>query len=118
MVLSSKGGVCTGVVVARDAVLTAGHCDAGAGEHRVHWRDDGAPILIAPAAKAVHPGYAADAIVARRRSIDLAFIRLPVRLPEPLPARFETVALSATAVPAESSVTFDGYGVARAGGGR
>jgi hypothetical protein len=115
MVLSSKGGVCTAVVVARDAVLTAGHCAVGAGEHRVYWRgDDGAPVLVTPAAKAVHPGYAADAVAARRRSIDLALIRLA----QPLPARFETAALSATAAPAGSSVTFGGYGVARVGDGR
>ena len=88
--------MCSAVVVARDVVLTAGHCAAGADEHRVHWRgDDGAPVLIAPAAKAVHPGYDADAVEARRRSIDLALIRLP----EPLPARFEAAALSATAAP-------------------
>ncbi len=115
MVLSSNGGVCSAVVVARDVVLTAGHCAAGAGERRVHWRgDDGAPVLVAPAAKAVHPGYAADAVAARRRSIDLALIRLP----EPLPARFEAAALSATAAPVGSSLTFGGYGVARAGDGR
>ena len=30
MVLSSKGGVCTGVVLAPDTVLTAGHCAADA----------------------------------------------------------------------------------------
>ncbi len=77
-------------------VLTAGHCAAGAGQRRVHWRgDDGAPVLVAPAAKAMHPGYAADAVEARRRSIDLALIRLP----EPLPARFEAATLSATAAP-------------------
>src|SRR4051795_8069828 len=115
IVLSANGGVCTAVVVARDVVLTAGHCAAGAGERRVHWRgDDGAPVLIAPAAKAVHPGYAADAAAARRRSIDLALIRLP----EPLPVRFETAALSATAAPAGSSITFGGYGGARPGDGR
>lgn len=39
MVLSSKGGVCTGVVLAPDTVLTAGHCLADAREHRVHFRD-------------------------------------------------------------------------------
>ena len=115
MVLSSNGGVCTAVGVARDVVLTAGHCAAGAGERRVHWRgDDGAPVLIAPAAKAVHPAYAADAAAARRRSVDLALIRLP----EPLPARFETAALSEQAAPAGSPVTFGGYGVARPGDGR
>ncbi|KMO43289.1 hypothetical protein VQ03_08975 [Methylobacterium tarhaniae] len=37
MVLSSRGGVCTGIVLARDAVLTAAHCAAPGAEHRVHF---------------------------------------------------------------------------------
>src|SRR5689334_12411643 len=58
MVLSSKGGVCTGVVLAPDTVLTAGHCLADAKEHRVHFRDAaGAPVLVDVTAQAVHPGY-------------------------------------------------------------
>jgi hypothetical protein len=66
MVLSSKGGVCSAVVVARDVVLTAAHCVTGAAEHRVHFRDEaGEPVLIAPSAKAVHPGYNAKAIETR-----------------------------------------------------
>ena len=46
MVLSSNGGVCTGIVVAPDAVLTAGHCVAARAEHRVHYTDAaGAPVI-------------------------------------------------------------------------
>jgi len=93
MVLSSKGGVCSAVVVARDVVLTAAHCVTGADEHRVHFRDEaGEPVLIAPSAKAVHPGYNAKAIETRQRSIDLALVRLP----QPLPERFEEATLTAT----------------------
>ena len=115
MVLSSKGGVCTAVVVAADAVLTAAHCVTGASDHRVHYRaEDGAPVLITPKSKAVHPGYDAKAVEARRRSIDLALLQLP----EPLPGRFETATLSAAAAPASSSLSFGGYGVAREGDGR
>jgi hypothetical protein len=115
MVLSSNGGVCSAVVVARDVVLTAGHCASSAAEHRVHYRDAaGAPALIAPAAKAVHPGYDAKAIKARRRSIDLALLRLP----EPLPARFETAVLSAAPAARGSLIEVGGYGVAREGEAR
>jgi hypothetical protein len=78
----------------------------------VHFRDEGGqPVLIPPAAKAVHPGYDAGAIAARRRSIDLALVRLP----EPLPARFRSAALSASAPPGGASLAFSGYGVAREG---
>ena len=94
MVLSSRGGVCSAVVVDRDVVLTAAHCVTGADQYRVHFRDEtGQPVLIAPTAKAVHPGYDPKAIEERRRSIDLALLRVP----EPLPARFAESPLSAGA---------------------
>jgi S1-C subfamily serine protease len=112
MVLSSKGGVCSAVVVAPDVVLTAAHCVTGADEHRVHFRDGaGEPILIVPAAKAVHPGYDAKAIEKRTRSIDLALVRLP----EPLPARFETATLDPARPAKGDPVTVSGYGLARDG---
>ena len=112
MVLSSNGGVCSAVVVAKDVVLTAAHCVTGAAEHRVHYRDEtGEPVLITPAAKAVHPGYNAKAVETRQRSIDLALVRIP----EALPARFERATLSAAKVAENSAVIVGGYGLAREG---
>lgn len=110
MVLTSKGGACTGVVVARDAVLTAGHCVQGFAENRVHFRDEaGKPVLLDVAARAVHPGYDPDAIRGRTRSIDLALLRSR----EPLPARFAPASLS-DAMPSQGqSLTFGGYGAVR-----
>jgi hypothetical protein len=110
MVLSSNGGVCSAVVVAPDVVLTAAHCVTGAAEHRVHFRDEaGQPVLITPAAKAVHPGYDAKAIENRRRSIDLALVRVP----EPLPKRFGTAFLATAGLARGETVTVGGYGLAR-----
>jgi Trypsin len=115
MVLSSKGGMCSAVVVARDVVLTAAHCVMGASEHRVHFRgDDGTPVLIVPKARVVHPGFDAKAVEGRRQSIDLALLQLP----DPLPGRFEAASLSATAAPLGATLAFGGYGVAREGDGR
>jgi len=112
MVLSSQGGVCTGVVLGPDTVLTAGHCAAGAPEHRVHFRDEaGAPVLVAVAARAVHPGYDAGAASGRRRSIDLALLRTAT----PLPPRFVPVALSAAIPRAGERLTLAGYGAAKPG---
>src|ERR671912_528739 len=112
MVLSSNGGVCSAVVLAKDVVLTAAHCVTGAAEHRVHFRDEtGEPVLIVPAAKTVHPGYNAKAIETRQRSIDLALVRIP----ETLPARFGRATLSAAKVPENTFVTVGGYGLAREG---
>lgn len=114
MVLGSNGGVCTGVVVARDAVLTAAHC-AAAPELRIHYRDaEGRPVLLPLAARATHPGYDSKAIAARRRSIDLGLLRLK----EDLPARFEPAALSGAAARAGAGLVLGGYGVARPGDAR
>lgn len=115
MVLSSNGGVCTGIVVAPDAVLTAGHCVGGRAEHRVHYKDEaGAPVLAEIAARAPHPGYDAGAVAGRRRSIDLALVRLAA----PLPARFRPAALSAAMPRAGERLTLAGYGVAAPGDAR
>ena len=112
MVLSSNGGVCSAVVLAEDVVLTAAHCVTAAAEHRVHFRNEaGEPVLITPLAKAVHPGYEPKAIETRRRSIDLALVRIP----EPLPARFETVALTPVKPPKDGTVIVGGYGLSREG---
>lgn len=110
MVLTSGGGVCSGVVVAPDAVLTAGHCVAGVGENRVHYRDAaGRPVLAEVAARLLHPAYDGDAIRGRTRSIDLALLRTR----DPLPARFAPAPLSAAMPRAGQSLTLAGYGAAR-----
>lgn len=115
MVLSSNGGVCTGIVVARDVVLTAAHCLAAKAEHRVHFRDEaGAPVLVELAGRAIHPGYDAGAIAGRRRSIDLALLRTAT----PLPPRFTTVSLSAAMPSAGEMLTLSGYGAGQAGESR
>lgn len=112
MVLSSRGGVCSGVLVDRDTLLTAAHCVAGAAEHRVHYKGaDGAPVLIEVAAKALHPGFSADAVKARRPSVDLALVRAA----EPLPARFAPTAVSTAAPAPGASLTLGGYGAAKEG---
>ncbi|MGU3536718.1 S1 family peptidase [Methylobacterium sp. A54F] len=107
MVLTSNGGVCTGVVVARDAVLTAGHCVAGITQNRVHFRDAGdQPVLMDLAERRVHPGYVADAVRGRTRSIDLALLRTR----EPLPARFTAATLSPAMPRAGADLILGGYG--------
>jgi hypothetical protein len=109
MVLSSSGGMCSAVVVARDVVLTAAHCVGGSDEHRVHFKDEsGKPVLIEPAAKAVHPGYDAKAIQTRRRSIDLALVRVP----GPLPERFQVATLSAAHPRKDGALLVGGWGAA------
>lgn len=107
MVLGSGGAVCSGVVVSRSAVLTAAHCADPNREHRVHFMENGQPVLLTPAASAVHPLYVKDAVQRRRQSIDLALVRLA----QPLPARFSPAPLSGGHQPrAGATVTVSGFG--------
>ncbi|MFG5118523.1 S1 family peptidase [Methylorubrum sp. POS3] len=111
MVLTSGGGVCTGIVLAPDTVLTAGHCVAGVSDNRIHYRDEaGRPVLAEVTARALHPGYDGDAIRGRTRSIDLALLRAKA----PLPSRFEPATLSSGQPRAGAALTLAGFGAARA----
>ena len=68
MVLASragKSGFCTGVVIARDVVLTAAHCVAAAHQTRIYFKQGDQPTFLEPTAIATHPQYKADAL--RRR---------------------------------------------------
>lgn len=110
MVLTSGGGVCSGVVVAPDAVLTAGHCVAGVAENRIHYRDEaGRPVLAEVATRHLHPAYDGDAIRGRTRSIDLALLRTR----EALPARFAPAPLGAAVPRAGQTLVLAGFGAAR-----
>ncbi|CAH1656739.1 Trypsin [Hyphomicrobiales bacterium] len=115
MVLGSRGSVCSAVVVAPDAILTAAHCVTGADAFRVHFRERGEPVLIEPRTIAVHPGYVPNAIRTRQRSIDLALVRLP----SSLPAQFSTTGLvAAQRSPAPgTALMLGGWGVAQEGDG-
>jgi hypothetical protein len=107
MVLAPDGRFCSAVMLDRDVVLTAAHCVTGNGDHRVHFRNrDGTPALMRIAERAVHPEYDPDAIRTRRRSIDVALVRLA----EPLPADFSPATLSQTTPAATASVVVSGFG--------
>lgn len=116
MVLQRQGpaaGFCTGIVVAPQAVLTAAHCVPPGAELRIHYRDaGGAPVLLPVAGVLRHPGYRAEAIARRERSIDLAVLRLA----SPLPERFRPAALgSQAAARVGEPFRIAGFGLAREG---
>jgi secreted trypsin-like serine protease len=107
---------CSATVLSRDVVLTAAHCVATLADTRIHFKDErGAPQLRDLAAIAIHPGFRADAIRARIRSIDLALVRLR----EALPNRFIPVTLSETrSLELGSKLRMAGFGVTREGDGK
>lgn len=106
MVLNARGGVCSGLVLAPDVILTAGHCVAGGVEIRVHYREsDGRPALLPIAGATVHPEYRADAAARRQRSVDLALVRLAAPL-----AGFARAELSAALPRAGAEVVVAGFG--------
>lgn len=119
MVLNRAGataGFCSGIVLTREVVLTAAHCVPSGAALRIHFRDDtGAPVLLPVASVVSNPGYRADAVRSRQRSIDLALIRLRT----PLPERFRPATLVGTDIPAGVGTSYRvaGFGVTREGDG-
>lgn len=108
MILNEGGGFCTALALDRMTLITAAHCVAGGRAMRIHWRGDGGePVMRGAATVAVHPEFVRDAVRSRKRSIDLALVRLA----EPLPATFSTVALTSAAQPrAGAKVAALGFG--------
>jgi secreted trypsin-like serine protease len=109
MVLHDRGGVCTGSVLAPDVVLTAAHCVPAGAQIRVHYREQGQPVLLEPQNVVRHPEFRANAVQERTRSIDMALIRLRA----PLSARFGSATLAASAT--GQTVTVAGFGLSREG---
>ena len=110
---SGKAGFCSGVVMAPNAVLTAGHCAKRAADMRVFYRDaSGVPVLLEVREVVLHPGFKADAVPRRLVSIDLALINTT----GPLDARFSAPDLDeAGGVAVGQPLLAAGFGVAREG---
>src|SRR5262249_31098637 len=71
MVVGSDGGMCSGVVVAQDLILTAAQCIHPATSYRIIGFD--APkALTNVASTIVHPEFDPDAVLRRRVTADVA----------------------------------------------
>lgn len=116
MVLNHRGataGFCTGVVLSPTVVMTAAHCVPPGADLRIDLPGDGAAPVLLPIRTVVrHPGYRADAIRLRERSVDLALVALPAALPTRfVPATLASVAGTAAGEP----FTLSGYGLGQEG---
>ena len=112
MVLNDRGAFCSASLIAPTVLLTAAHCVTGASAYRVHYKDAGGqPVMLEPAKIAVHPGYDSGAVKGRRRSIDMALVRLSAPLPG-----FVPIGLSGSGRPGPNErLTVGGYGLGTEG---
>jgi hypothetical protein len=106
MIVSTRGSFCTGTAIARDLVLTAGHCVAPAASYRVLPPDLMPPGLAIHTIK-VHPRYNPKDYAAGRVTADVALIKLET----PLPAGIVPAMLApAQAVEPGDRLTIAGFG--------
>jgi len=81
MIISTRGSLCTGTAIARDLVLTGGHCVAPAASYRVLLPDIKPPGLGIRSI-AIHPRYNPKDYASGRVTADVALLKLE----QPLPA--------------------------------
>jgi len=110
---AGKAGFCSGVVLAPNVVLTAGHCARPAGDMRIFYRDaGGAAVFIPVRAVEAHPGFRANAVARRVESVDLALVELAT----PLDARFSAAVIDDSGgASLGQDILVAGFGVAREG---
>ena len=93
MIVSTRGSLCTGTALARDLVLTAGHCVAPAASYRVLTADR-KPPGFAIKSITVNPRYNPNDYASRRVTVDIALLKLAA----PLAADITPAALAPTPI--------------------
>src|SRR5882757_4753511 len=112
MIISTRGSLCTGTAIARDLVLTGGHCVAPAATYRVLVPDIKPPGLGIRSI-AIHPRYNPKDYASGRVTADVALIKLE----QPLPADIVAAAVApVTTVAPGDRFVIAGYGGTSSGG--
>jgi len=116
MIVGSHGTFCTGAAIARDLVLTAGHCIETGTEYRtVEFNAAHEPQLLAVREVARHPQFDLKTLLAHRATADVALLKMA----QPLPAAIIPAVLGNLPAPrVGDTLTVFGYGLAVRGDGR
>jgi secreted trypsin-like serine protease len=110
MILSGRGNLCTGILLAQDLVLTAAHCIEPGLTYKLYELDaERKPVFHDLAKTVVHPQFSKASFEANRATADLALLKLAA----PLPAKFIPAVLAAprARVAVGESFYVIGYGV-------
>jgi secreted trypsin-like serine protease len=111
MIVSTRGSLCTGTVLASDIVLTAGHCVAPAASYRVLTADRSPPGFSVNTIM-VNPRYNPKDYASGRVTADVALLKLSA----PLPADVAPVTLAPSpTVQAGDRFIITGYGTTNYG---
>jgi Trypsin len=85
LIRSARGARCTGIVLARDVVLTAAHCVADATELAVYRSTEAGAESYKVIAVAAHPQYDARSYAKSQAAVDLALLKLALPLSDSQP---------------------------------
>lgn len=113
MIVSTRGAICTGTVIATDLVLTAAHCVQPVAKYAVSIQENGVSRVIQVRQIVTHPKYNPRQFETRKPSPDLAILKLSERLP----ANYRAAKLSGNlALPKHGEIfVLAGFGFARDG---
>ena len=116
LIVGSHGTFCTGAAIARDLVLTAGHCiEPGTHYKIVEFNAAHEPQLLDVGEAARHPQFNLQTLLAHRATADVALMKMASALPaEVIPA----VLGNGPTPKVGDSLTVFGYGVATRGDGK
>jgi secreted trypsin-like serine protease len=117
LIVGSRGTSCTGIVIARNLVLTAAHCALPGAEYKIVEFDAAHhPTLHDVSIVVSHPQFELGTLLGHRATADVALLRLA----SPLPAAFEPspLAIQRASVAVGAPFLVAGYGVAVHGDGR
>ncbi len=115
LLVGSHGTSCTGVALARELVLTAGHCVLPGSDYKlVEFDAARKPTLKDVGEIARHPEFDVNAVLRHRVTADVALLKPAAPLPNP-PAQ---LAPAGQQVAPGDRFTVTGYGLAKPGDGR